>query len=160
MEKHLLLGKMRIDQKKPGGVSPMSIPNLLIDKEDEHLLAEHAWHLREDGYVYRFGKLKSGKFKTIYLHRIINNTPKGSYTDHKNHNKLDNRRSNLRTVTNSQNMLHYARKSNQGAFWEKRRKHWYCQIRVNNKKIYLGSLKTKEEALLAHHKKVSEVISE
>lgn len=40
---------------------------------------------------------------TVYLHRYLLDAPRGKYVDHINHNTLDNRRSNLRIVTNQEN---------------------------------------------------------
>lgn len=43
-----------------------------------------------------------GRRTVLYMHVIINGTPRGAFTDHANHDSLDNRRVNLRTVTPSE----------------------------------------------------------
>ena len=83
-----------------------SDPNVvtLIDTEDVQRLKELgvSWfYNRKRGYVQT-----SKKGITLELHRFINNTPPGKHTDHivgGPEGRLDNRKSNLRTVTPAQN---------------------------------------------------------
>lgn len=57
------------------------------------------------------------KRRTVLLHRVVNQTPKGKLTDHINANRLDNRRCNLRTVNDAQNKWNgRKRKKHEGQF--------------------------------------------
>ena len=75
---------------------------VLIDDEDEPIFREYKWHINDSGYVVWRGK-KDGKKQTIRLHRLIAKPAKGLVVDHINRNKLDNRRINLRCVTQAVN---------------------------------------------------------
>lgn len=71
--------------------------------------------------------------------------------DHINHNQLDFRLCNLREATANQNQHNKKMRNPNGkgvAFDNSvfRRKPWVARIMVNNKSIFLGSFKTKEEA--------------
>lgn len=75
--------------------------------------------------------------------------------DHKNTKKWDDRWSNLRLATNSQNQQNIGkRKNNTSGFkrvsYLKRKKPWRAHIGVQGKQIYLGSFFTKEEAVEAY----------
>jgi hypothetical protein len=63
--------------------------------------------------------------------------------DHINRDKKDNRISNLRISTNSENQFN---KKSKGYSWNKNSKKWKSYIGVNNKLIHLGYFKTKKEA--------------
>lgn len=71
--------------------------------------------------------------------------------DHIDHDRLNNRFSNLRDIDrtqNSQNMSRQSKRSNQtmGVLWRKNRQVWIAKIVVQKKEIYLGTFKTQEEA--------------
>jgi hypothetical protein len=78
--------------------------------------------------------------------------------DHINGIKTDNKISNLRLVTHSENLqnIYAPRKNNKtsktlGVSWFKRDKKWQAEIQVNKKRIYLGrydSLSEAEDAYL------------
>ena len=81
----------------------------IIDTEDLEKVMQmpNEWYAVYDknikGY-YVYGWWKT----TIYIHRLIMNTPKNLVVDHINHNTLYNRKHKMRNVTkteNSQNML-------------------------------------------------------
>ena len=71
----------------------------LVDADDyDRLVGLGKWHFSDMGYAVR--RDDAG---TVRMHRIVNNTPRGLYTDHKNGDKLDNRKANLRSVTQKEN---------------------------------------------------------
>jgi len=91
------------------------------------------------------------------MHRLINKTPCGTDTDHINRNKLDNRRSNLRTTTHAQNLrnvdLRNTNKSgHKGVFWRKERNKWEASVWNNYHKIYLGIFRDIKDAIQARQK--------
>lgn len=75
----------------------------IVDDEDFVKVKEYRWTLSTLGYVTR----NDGKGGSVYLHRDIMNLEKGDgkYVDHINHDKLDNRKTNLRVCTKQENQL-------------------------------------------------------
>ncbi len=82
----------------------------LVDDCDYDFLSQWKWQLHPSGYARRTGS-KNGVHYTIWLHRLVHNTPDGFETDHINCDKLDNRRSNLRTCTRCENAKNVRRLS-------------------------------------------------
>jgi len=71
--------------------------------------------------------------------------------DHINHERSDNRLSNLRNVTHSENMKNKSKyKCNKsgvtGVCYHKRTGKWQARINLNGKEVYLGLFKTIKEA--------------
>lgn len=109
----------------------------------------HSFRLDSGGYV-QYSSRKDG-LNNKKLHRIIMDCPEDWFIDHINHDKLNNCRSNLRIVTNQQNMMNKSKPKNNtsgvpGVSWNKRDKKWYAHIRLNNKLINLGYFNNLEEA--------------
>jgi hypothetical protein len=75
----------------------------IIDLEEKSLEV-HQWSLSGDGYPMTYIK---GKFIKLH-HIVVGKPPKGKVTDHINRNKLDNRKENLRFVTQKENLLNGA----------------------------------------------------
>ena len=82
----------------------------------------------------------------VWLHRFLTNCPKGMVVDHINGNPQDNRRCNLRVCTQADNMQN---KFVKGYSFNKAKQKWEAYIGIDNKRIYLGSFATEQEAIEA-----------
>lgn len=114
----------------------------LVDDEDFERLSQYMWHVyARNGYHYPVAQVDG---KRVYMHRLLCGVP-GRFVDHIDGNTLDNRRSNLRSITpreNSRNQ-HVAAQSNTGLRNVHLQRGAFV-ARVNGK--YLGSFKTAREA--------------
>jgi len=128
----------------------------LVDDEDFIEHGKYSWQLNDVGYARRTFKEKGKKDRTVLLHRLIANAPKGKVVDHINGNKLDNRKENLRITTYSKNGLnrHTVNRNNKssgfcGVRWNKSSSKWQAYIRINYKSINLGFFKNINDAINA-----------
>lgn len=108
-----------------------------IDKKDLEKVKDYKWGLHGEGYVMSF---KSN----LFLHHLIIGEEENLIVDHKDHNKLNNRKSNLRPCTYQQNNRN--RKA-EGCWWNKENKKWRVKIGVNYKQIHLGYFIDKIDAV-------------
>ena len=103
-----------------------------------------------------------------YVHRIIltkylEREIKPDYkADHINHNKSDNRISNLRELNHQENTQHQQLSSRntsgyKGVSWNKPANKWIAHVMLNKKRIHLGLFDTKEDAYSAYKKKATEL---
>lgn len=132
----------------------------IIDAADISLVDGMNWHaaVQRDGRVYaKRSQWVDGKHMNVLLHRVIAGTPEGMDTDHKNGDGLDNRRSNLRNATTSENMRNQRKKANtasglKGASWDSHAGKWRALIRSCGKRQSLGMFDTPEQAHAAYCK--------
>ncbi|UWF83747.1 MAG: zinc-binding loop region of homing endonuclease [Bacteriophage sp.] len=119
------------------------IAKVIIDTEDLSKVKNIKWKLSSSGYAMNTPKYKgSNKHMT---HVIMEIEEKDVFIDHINHNKLDNRKSNLRIVTKSQNQMNVNYK---GVSLTKDNK-YYAHIKINQKMLNLGTYIYEEEAYWA-----------
>jgi hypothetical protein len=141
----------------------------IVDDEDFEELNKYKWYLKKGKkgtfYAQRTKWYPNGQYKkAIMMHREIMKkelTNKKPFTDHINHDGLDNRKNNLRPCTNSQNMAncrqHKDSNSPKGIYWDKERQKWAVQICCNYKKHAIGRFNNLEEAVLAYDIKAKEL---
>lgn len=132
----------------------------LVDDSDYERLAHLAWHVcLSRGRAYAVGNLPCGFQR---MHRfILDPIPPGSEVDHFRHYPLsekivDNRRDNLRLVTNSQNLAN-KRKMRSGAtsIFKGFSRHrptgkWRAQIQRNGRNVHLGLFMSEAHAAYAY----------
>jgi hypothetical protein len=111
---------------------------VLIDPDDYETVSKYKWFIKHNNYVYT-----QVNRKTVHLHRLIINAPKGLEVDHINRNPLDNRKQNLRLCTKSQNNMNKEGIRGVSKFRDK----WRARIKKDGKELHLGVFDTFNEAL-------------
>lgn len=119
-----------------------------FDLEDYDKIKDYRWYIDKYGYVVA---RKLNQDKMVKLHKLL--LPNVE-VDHIFHKKYDNRKSELRIVTRSQNnMNHGLRNDNTpgvvGICWAKRENKWLARITVDGKEIFLGYFDKFEDAVKA-----------
>jgi hypothetical protein len=111
----------------------------------------------QDFYVYgnvRDDETKSG-YRIVQMHRFLMDAPEGLQVDHWNHITTDNRRSNLRIVTQSVNMMNRrgAKRDStighRGISPYRRDGNFILRVTINGERKTIGYFDTVEEALTA-----------
>jgi len=122
-----------------------------FDKEDFHKVSKYTWALLQTKIGPYVITNDNKTRKRILLHRLIMNPPDGMIVDHINHNGVDNRKSELRICTNSENLANQKLRNvnssgYKGVSWDKKSKKWKVYIRVDSKRIHLGFFSNIKEA--------------
>jgi hypothetical protein len=128
----------------------------IIDAADVPLVEGVNWWAKISRItVYAAAKLPSPQRGDKLMHRAIMNTPSKMETDHIDGDGLNNRRSNLRIATTSENQRNRGLSANntsgfKGVSWQKRTKKWRAEIRSNGVYWWLGDFDTPEAAHAAY----------
>lgn len=139
----------------------------LVDDEDFELLSRYKWYCQgmPGGDKAARHPLGNNKRSTILMHRVIMGAPDNVFVDHINHNTLDNRRSNLRICTNSENQHNRVRSINntsgyKGVTWNKKTQKWLSRVHLNGICHVLGSFDDIKDAARAYDKFAKESFGE
>jgi hypothetical protein len=115
-----------------------------VDTSDYELIKRHRWYSIKDERTYYAATVMPNGKQTL-LHQLF----LGPGADHRDHNGLNNRRSNLRAATTEQNGGN--RRKGKGSSWYKGVSPrpggtFEAQIRVRGKLIYLGKFDSEIKA--------------
>lgn len=142
----------------------------IVDDEDYEWLMQWKWYAiyRKNAKLFYAGRTEKGHKSILLMHRALLKPEPTELVDHVNRNGIDNRRSNLRVCTRSQNAANMKRKSGsseyKGVFRTRGRgkpgRKWAAQICVNYKIFNLGRFDTPEEAKAAYDKAALELFGE
>jgi hypothetical protein len=129
-----------------------SIASTIVDPVDAYL-AEYRWSLNHAGYALRNVQRDDGTYYAVRMHRLILGLERGDprQADHISGDRLDNRRANLRIVTNAQNAQNMAshrdaRSPYRGVHWFKPHGKWCAKVCINGKRFHVGYFDDELEA--------------
>ncbi|MCK9461456.1 MAG: HNH endonuclease [Proteobacteria bacterium] len=128
----------------------------IVDDKDFEYLNQFKW-----SFSGRYAQRVS-RGKHIYMHRLILDFPSGVDIDHINCDKLDNRKSNLRVCTRSQNNANLPKPSHntsgyKGVSWDKRACKWVARLNKDGKLRFSKHFDNKLDAAKAYNEKITEM---
>lgn len=125
------------------------IGSTYIDLEDVNKCKEHKWMITEVMGNTQYVKAIIDN-KNTSLHRFVLNYNGDNVVDHINRNGLDNRKNNLRIVSNSENCVNSKTRSATGEknIYYKNNK-YQVQVIRNYKSVYIETFDTIQEAIIA-----------
>jgi hypothetical protein len=122
----------------------------IVDPEDFETLNQIKWYAKKDEYNF-YAEHKDAR-KTISMHRMIMKPEGNLVVHHKNHNGLDNRKTNLKVVTRAENNLSNRQGFNRGKSrykgvrWHKVHQKFYAVLIHKGRRIFLGYFDDEIEA--------------
>jgi hypothetical protein len=130
----------------------------IVEPRDYYSLRRFKWFVHGNGsnlYAARSALTDDLRSRIIYMHRQLMSPPAGLVVDHRNCDSLDNRRANLRVVTQAVNMRNRRKRKNAsshyiGIWFDNKRNKWTAQIRYNGHKLWLGRFDSELDAARAY----------
>lgn len=141
-------------------VSPGSIA--LVDDDQFERVKKIKWYLSQHGYALSGGSKSFGIKPFTKMHRFIYGAEDGVMLDHRDGNKLNNQRGNLREATKEQNIHNQKKRTGtnnnyKGTNFVKRLGLWQSRCRMNHEDYFLGYFKSEIAAAYAYNKKALEL---
>ena len=136
----------------------------IVDAEDYDRLAERKWRA-EKRNGQRFYAARHAAGRTIPMHREILDIPPGMLCDHKNHDTLDNRRSDLRICTPAQKSYNRLPQPGgtsryKGVRWHKDHCKWKARIQHIGRSTHIGYYDYEADAAIAYDDMAVELLGE
>lgn len=146
----------------------------MIDDEDLEAVSRHKWHMvdtKGNNHEYARTSIKQpdGRLRKVRLHRFLMQPPSDMVIDHINGNGLDNRRSNLRICTHSQNTMNQKAQVGRSSKYRgvfrhktpnKKWDRWRANVQTKGKRFDVGLFVEEEDAARAYDKKAREIFGE
>ena len=140
-----------------------TVGEAIVDAEDINRLILKKWRLWKN-------RVFTGNFKpTPLYYEVLKIKRPGianeAVVDHINGDPLDNRKCNLRVVTQAENLLNKEILSNNtsgflGVWFDENRSLWAAEIKIEKKKCYLGRYKSRADAVYARYLAERELFGE
>ena len=135
----------------------------IVDDADYDYLMLWKWYALASKIGFYAVRYTGGtKGEAVLMHREILGLNKGDgkYTDHKNHNTLDNQRYNLRVCTCRENLRNRKPNKNTSSQFKgvyRCRNRWEAGIRNYGRRIYLGKFISEIEAAKTYDAKAKDL---
>jgi len=135
----------------------------IVDADDYDRVTQHKWFAHKN--ADRFYALRDAGGKAIRMHREIVDIPPGLVCDHRNHDTLDNRKSNLRICTQAQNSYNQLPRDGgtsryKGVRWHKDHCKWETSIKHKGRAIHIGYYDYEADAAIAYDDMAVELFGE
>lgn len=133
-----------------------------ISDEDAELVLAHRWSVKrtpksESLFYAQTNVMTPAGYRPLYMHHLVmGKPPRGMVCDHINGNGIDNRRENLRIISQSHNLINAAKfrsgvtSKYKGVSWDKKSRKWAVNISINKKQTYLGIFENEDDAARAY----------
>lgn len=130
-----------------------------VDDKDFKRLSKYRWRFDDFAqYPYTHACWKGSKRpRVIRMHQMIIDVPKGFQCDHKDRDRFNNTRSNLRVCDQFQQMQNRQKTKRpcsshyKGVYWLKEPKIFRCGIYANKKHYHLGRFADERDAALSYN---------
>lgn len=128
-----------------------------VDDKDYYDLVQHKWYISNE-YPY---SRKLGR-----MHTYLAKAEDGCVIDHIDQNKLNNRRSNLRSATYSLSARNCSKKRKgskskyPGVFLQKQTKRWASKIYVGGKTVWLGYFDKEVDAAKRYQEEFDKIVAQ
>lgn len=128
---------------------------VLIDDADYDMVSRYKWSVVKRARTF-YAASSKWKGSSIYMHRLIMNCHIGDVVDHRDHDGLNNQKSNLRKCSKAQNNANLCSRLNSsskylGVSWFKSDQKWHAQICKDGKKYRLGHFDSEVIAAQAYN---------
>jgi HNH endonuclease len=138
----------------------------IVDAADYEWLNQWKWCAARTGNLWYAYRKQHGK--TVRMHQLIMNPPKGKVVDHINGNGLDDRRDNLRICTRRENAWNHGRRKQENASSQfigvhRRKEHpdkCYVRVTRDGEATNLGPFDNEIQAAQARDQKARELHGE
>ncbi len=131
----------------------------MVDPDLEPILAAFTWQLDGSGYARRKALGADGKRKGISMHRQIMDAPAGLQVDHRDRNRLNNQKANLRLVDHARQQQNRSKRKthngqptsskHRGVTWDASRMRWQARVMVGGVRVLNQCFKDEREAAVA-----------
>ena len=158
-----------INQNKKVTLTTNKGLEFIIDENDFEKVSKRTWYIKDNTKprnAYLCAKFDN---KKVLLHRFVMGLTKGDkvIVDHIDGNRLNNSKSNLRIVNNTQNLANQRRKDKintssqyKGVWYYEKINRWRAHLRCEGVTYHLGTFKTEEAAAEAYNKKALELFKD
>ncbi len=123
-----------------------------VDADDYEQLIQRRWHCDKGGYARSRGRTSEGR-KMFAMHQVVLGLQEGQLPDHRNGNRLDNRKDNLRPATylgNARNAAPFAGAMSPYKGIYRTPYAWEARIAVDGTRLQIGSFVDEIEAAKAY----------